>query len=66
VKCEPLDGSEAAEFTSRFVTELSREISRLLLNHPINEARKREGKPAANCVLLRGCGIFIDVFLAPH
>ena len=36
---------------------MSDEIHRLLSKHPINLQRTKEGKPPANVVLLRGCGI---------
>ncbi|EAN87268.1 2,3-bisphosphoglycerate-independent phosphoglycerate mutase, putative [Trypanosoma cruzi] len=45
---------EAALYTSRVVNAASRCITELLRHHPINEARRREGKEAANVVLLRG------------
>jgi len=61
IHCKPTDNSKEAEFTSRLVNELSDTISEILLKHPYNEERKKEGKPLVNCVLLRGCGCCIDV-----
>ncbi|RNE97207.1 putative 2,3-bisphosphoglycerate-independent phosphoglycerate mutase [Trypanosoma conorhini] len=45
---------EAAAYTSRVVNAASRRIMELLRHHPINEARRREGKRIANVLLLRG------------
>nr|CCC95716.1 unnamed protein product [Trypanosoma congolense IL3000] len=44
----------AALYTSRVVNAASKRMNELLRNHPINEARRAEGKKAANVVLLRG------------
>ena len=49
-----------AEHTARVVDALSREMRRRLGAHPLNYDRKREGKPPANVVLLRGCGKRLD------
>ena len=58
---EPLDESEEAKNTAAVVNELSKEITRILVSHPINAQRSAEGKNIANVVLLRGCGIRIEV-----
>lgn len=60
-KAQPLDDSEEAERTAALVNELSTEISRILVSHPLNAKRAAEGKNIANVVLLRGCGIRIEV-----
>lgn len=61
LKAEPLDDSEEAKNTAAVVNELSKEITRILVSHPINALRSAEGKNIANVVLLRGCGIRIEV-----
>ncbi|KAF2908160.1 hypothetical protein DAI22_12g163000 [Oryza sativa Japonica Group] len=61
LKAEPLDDSEEAKNTAAVVNELSKEITRILVSHPINAQRSAEGKNIANVVLLRGCGIRIEV-----
>ncbi|CAM0147670.1 unnamed protein product [Urochloa decumbens] len=61
LKAEPLDDSEEAKNTAAVVNELSKEITRILVSHPINAKRAAEGKNIANVVLLRGCGIRIEV-----
>jgi hypothetical protein len=61
LKAEPLDGSEEAKNTAAVVNELSKEITCILVSHPINAKRAAEGKNIANVVLLRGCGIRIEV-----
>ncbi|EYU39361.1 hypothetical protein ABFS82_11G093700 [Erythranthe guttata] len=61
LQVQPLDDSEEAKNTAAVVNELSKEISRILVDHPINETRAAQGKTIANVVLLRGCGIRIEV-----
>jgi len=57
----PLDDTEEAKHTAAVVNELSKEMSRILISHPLNEKRASQGKSVANVVLLRGCGIRIEV-----
>eukprot|EP00698_Gefionella_okellyi_P022457 TRINITY_DN7450_c0_g1_i3.p1 TRINITY_DN7450_c0_g1~~TRINITY_DN7450_c0_g1_i3.p1 ORF type:complete len:342 (+),score=51.82 TRINITY_DN7450_c0_g1_i3:133-1026(+) len=59
--CKPTSESAAAVFTARLVNELSAELHKALMSHEINAQRAKVGKPVANCVLLRGCGVRIDV-----
>ncbi|KAK6128819.1 hypothetical protein DH2020_037455 [Rehmannia glutinosa] len=61
LQAQPLDDSEEAKNTAEVVNELSKEISRILVAHPVNARRAAEGKNIANVVLLRGCGIRIEV-----
>ncbi|KAL2467731.1 Cofactor-independent phosphoglycerate mutase [Forsythia ovata] len=61
LQAEALDDSDEAKHTAAVVNELSKEISRILVAHPLNAKRTAEGKNAANVVLLRGCGIRIEV-----
>ncbi|KAK6152700.1 hypothetical protein DH2020_012339 [Rehmannia glutinosa] len=61
LQAQPLDDSEEAKNTAEVVNELSKEISRILVAHPVNARRSAEGKNIANVVLLRGCGIRIEV-----
>ncbi|KAM7278667.1 hypothetical protein ACFE04_005801 [Oxalis oulophora] len=61
LQVEPLDDTKEAKHTAAVVNELSKEISRILVSHPINAKRVAEGKNIANVVLLRGCGIRIEV-----
>lgn len=63
LQVQPLDDSYEAKNTASVVNELSKEISRILVAHPINAKRAAEGKSIANIVLLRGCGIRIEVIL---
>ncbi|KAK3409324.1 hypothetical protein EUGRSUZ_J01450 [Eucalyptus grandis] len=60
LQVEPLDETEEARHTAAVVNELSKEISRILVSHPLNAKRAAEGKNIANVVLLRGCGIRIE------
>ena len=64
----PLDSSAEALQTSRLVNQLSLHMTEKLQQHPINRARIQQGKPPANCVLLRGCGARVQVptFLERH
>ncbi|CAA0840881.1 Cofactor-independent phosphoglycerate mutase [Striga hermonthica] len=61
LQAQALDDSDEAKNTADVVNELSREMSRILVAHPVNAKRAAEGKNIANVVLLRGCGIRIEV-----
>ncbi|KAI3885209.1 hypothetical protein MKW98_002601 [Papaver atlanticum] len=61
LKAEPLDDTDEAKHTAAVVNELSKEMSKILIAHPLNAKRLVEGKNIANIVLLRGCGIRIEV-----
>ncbi|CAL9127497.1 uncharacterized protein LOC103973974 [Musa acuminata AAA Group] len=61
LKAEALDDTEEAKNTAAVVNELSIEMSKILVAHPLNAKRAAEGKNIANIVLLRGCGIRIEV-----
>ncbi|KAF5203142.1 2,3-bisphosphoglycerate-independent phosphoglycerate mutase [Thalictrum thalictroides] len=61
LKADALDDTDEAKHTAAVVNELSKEISRILISHPLNAQRAAEGKAIANLVLLRGCGIRIEV-----
>ncbi|XP_034210361.1 probable 2,3-bisphosphoglycerate-independent phosphoglycerate mutase isoform X2 [Prunus dulcis] len=60
LQAEALDGTDEARHTAKVVNELSKEISHILVAHPLNAKRAAEGKNIANLVLLRGCGIRIE------
>ncbi len=71
VSCLPTIGSESnqdAIMTSNLVNELHVAFHEVLRSHEINRQRSLEGKNSANCVLLRGAGIRLDVpqFLEQH
>ncbi|WCJ25449.1 2 3-bisphosphoglycerate-independent phosphoglycerate mutase [Euphorbia peplus] len=61
LQVEALDDTDEARHTAAVVNELSKEMSRILISHPLNAKRAAEGKNIANIVLLRGCGIRIEV-----
>ncbi|KAJ4976598.1 hypothetical protein NE237_001704 [Protea cynaroides] len=61
LKVHALDGTDEAKHTAAVVNELSKELSKILVSHPLNAKRAAEGKNIANVVLLRGCGIRIEV-----
>lgn len=61
LKSEALDDTEEAKNTAAVVNELSKEMSKILVSHLLNKKRAEEGKNIANVVLLRGCGIRIEV-----
>ncbi|KAF5735651.1 hypothetical protein HS088_TW15G01162 [Tripterygium wilfordii] len=50
LQAEPLDDTNEARHTAAVVNELSREISRVLISHPLNANRAAEGKNIANLV----------------
>ncbi len=61
-------GDTAAELTSRVVNAASDHIRSILREHPINKEREKQGKHAANVILLRGCGgrIVLEDFSKKH
>jgi 2,3-bisphosphoglycerate-independent phosphoglycerate mutase len=61
LKVKPLDDTKEAAHTANVVNELSDVIRGILRSHPLNAERLKQGKAIANIVLLRGCGIRIDV-----
>lgn len=61
LQASALDDTDEARHTAAVVNELSKEMSRILVSHPLNAKRVAEGKNVANIVLLRGCGIRIEV-----
>lgn len=63
LQAQALDKTDEAKHTAEVVNELSKEMSRILVAHPLNAKRALEGKNVANVVLLRGCGIRIEVCL---
>lgn len=61
LKVKPLDDTKEAAHTANVVNELSDVMRGILRHHPLNAERKKQGKAIANIVLLRGCGIRIEV-----
>lgn len=61
LKIKPLDETKEAAHTADVVNELSDVMRGILRAHPLNAERKAQGKAIANVVLLRGCGIRIEV-----
>jgi 2,3-diphosphopglycerate-independent phosphoglycerate mutase len=64
LRSEPIPGHEQDKIalrTSALVNALSDRIFKLLTGHPSNDERRSIGKAEANVVLLRGCGVMIDV-----
>lgn len=56
IKCHALlTDDDNANLSSEIVQRLSDEISKILSTHPINLERIKQGKPAANAILFRGC-----------
>ncbi|KAG5034643.1 hypothetical protein JHK87_009553 [Glycine soja] len=60
LKAEALDDSHEPSNIVVVVNELSKEITKNLVSHPVNAKCTAEGKIIANVVLLRGCGIQIE------
>jgi 2,3-bisphosphoglycerate-independent phosphoglycerate mutase len=55
-RCEPLDDSDEAVVTGALVNEFGFKARMVLDNHPVNEARRRNGMVPANFVLMRDAG----------
>eukprot|EP01079_Euglenida_sp_SAG-EU17-18_P001143 gene1143-2663_t len=61
-ECRPLTERDSdARLTSKLVNAVSTAFHQLLVDHPINIDRVKQGKKSANIVLLRGAGIRIQV-----
>lgn len=56
-EAQALDDTEEAKHKAAVVNELSKEISCILVAHPLNAKWAAEGKNITNVILLRGCGI---------
>jgi len=52
----PTDNTEEAKRTAEICNEFSRQAAKILAEHPVNQARIKEGKNPANVVLIRGAG----------
>ena len=57
-KIVPLNRSFQAKFTAEVLNQYLEKCSEILNNHPLNKKRRKEGKPSANYLLLRGAGKF--------
>ncbi|RKX46439.1 MAG: 2,3-bisphosphoglycerate-independent phosphoglycerate mutase [Thermotogae bacterium] len=62
---KPLHKFEYADEESKKVAEILEEFVQkaheILEKHPINEKRRKEGKPVANYLLIRGAGTYPDI-----
>jgi 2,3-bisphosphoglycerate-independent phosphoglycerate mutase len=56
VECEPLDGSPDAKAAAALVNEFTAKARAVLDAHPVNTARRAEGKMPANLILVRDGG----------
>jgi 2,3-bisphosphoglycerate-independent phosphoglycerate mutase len=56
VACEPLDGSPEARAAAALVNAFTERARAVLDDHPVNAARRAEGKLPANLILLRDGG----------
>jgi len=57
----PLDDSPEAAFTAKVLNHFLIEAHRILKNHPLNQERLAQGKPAANYLLGRGAGYYKQI-----
>ncbi|WP_048149788.1 2,3-bisphosphoglycerate-independent phosphoglycerate mutase [Palaeococcus ferrophilus] len=54
-------GDEASKKTAEILEEFVKKAHEVLERHPINERRRKEGKPVANYLLVRGAGVAPDI-----
>jgi 2,3-diphosphopglycerate-independent phosphoglycerate mutase len=69
VKCESTEPDDPdSVFTAELIDKLSWRLTEVLLEHPINKARKEQGLTYTNMVTLRGAGKRIDAqpFVEKH
>ncbi len=55
--CKPQRESDEARRTAELVNAFSRRAYELLRDHPVNRARRQQGKPEGNVLLLRGAAV---------
>jgi 2,3-bisphosphoglycerate-independent phosphoglycerate mutase len=56
--CKPLDDTENTQYTANIVNEFLAKAQEILEKHPVNLKRKERGLLPANCLLVRGAGIY--------
>ncbi|AHF79551.1 2,3-bisphosphoglycerate-independent phosphoglycerate mutase [Thermococcus paralvinellae] len=52
---------EESKRVAEILEDFLRQACDILKNHPVNERRKKEGKPIANFLLIRGAGIYPNI-----
>ncbi len=55
-EAKPLEDTEEARRTAELVNIFTRKAVEILDKHPVNEKRRREGKPPANAIIMRDSG----------
>ena len=61
MEVKPLDGSRDATRTADLANEFIRKSHEVLKRHRVNEERRAKGLKPANMLLLRGCGVAMDI-----
>jgi len=61
LESKPLIDSPEAKRTANIVNEFTREVYKLLKDHPLNKSRVKRGLPPANILLVRGAGVLPNV-----
>jgi 2,3-bisphosphoglycerate-independent phosphoglycerate mutase len=56
VDCKPRDRTPEARHMAELLTEWVHKVYGVLDQHPVNAARRKAGKPPANCIMPRGAG----------
>ncbi|OGK56755.1 hypothetical protein A3J15_02345 [Candidatus Roizmanbacteria bacterium RIFCSPLOWO2_02_FULL_38_10] len=56
----PKNDTKQAKKTADIVNQLTQKVNQIFAIHPVNENRRRNKLPEANCLLLRGAGIMTD------
>jgi len=56
LESKSLDGKKASIRTSKLINEFVQQSFSVLNNHPVNEERRKAGKPPANLIMPRGAG----------
>jgi 2,3-bisphosphoglycerate-independent phosphoglycerate mutase len=59
--CKALDNSPAAKRTCNVLNKFTEYSKKVLKDHPVNQARIKDGLPPANIVLARGAGMTPDM-----
>ncbi len=60
-RSEALTDTEEDKRTAELLNEFTEKTQEILKDHPVNEERKKQGKPLANIILSRGAGVAPDI-----
>lgn len=66
MKCDPMNNTPEARISADLVNEFTEKVFKVLNKYKLNEKRRKEGKLAANMILLRDAGSSLPKFKSPE